>query len=225
MVSQLEWIVNSRAPLIRAVMAMNWIDEEITAVNATLIPKGKGRRRPVDLPSSPHGATPDGAADYRGFPLTRASSVVISNADFGKSRSPANEYGVDQSIMLTWVKCDDVVFDRARVFHRIDGRFDNCSFRRIGTDNCGFVGTFTDCDFSGTSFRNAHLVANFIRCKFHNCNMKVASWGSSFEDCEFSGATIDPLFEDVLNAALSADVVTFVVLTGKVHVGETRHIN
>ncbi|MBB3210709.1 hypothetical protein FHS27_006557 [Rhodopirellula rubra] len=207
------------------VMAMNWTDEEITAVNSTLIPKGKGRQRPVDLPSSPHGMTPDDAADYREFPLTRASGVVMSNADFGKSRSPANDFGVDQLIMLTWVQCDQVAFDRARVFHRIDGRFDKCSFRRIGTGNCSFVGTFTDCDFSGTSFRNAHLVANFIRCKFHDCNMKVASWGSSFEDCKFAGATIDPLFGDVRDAALSADAVTFVVLTGKVLVGETRHIN
>lgn len=55
--------------------------------------------------------------------------------------------------------------------------------------------------------------------------MKVASWGSSFEDCEFAGAKIDKLFEDVRDVALSADAVTFVVLTGKVHVGETRHIN
>jgi hypothetical protein len=55
--------------------------------------------------------------------------------------------------------------------------------------------------------------------------MKVASWGSSFADCEFAGATIDPLFSDVRSAALSADAVTFVVLTGKVLVGETRHIN
>jgi uncharacterized protein YjbI with pentapeptide repeats len=205
-------------------MAMNWTDEEITAVNSTLIPKGREGQRPVELQPSPHGSTPDGAADYQGFPLTRASGVIISNADFSKSRSPANEYGVDQSIMLTWVRCDDVVFDRARVFHRIDGRFYNCSFRRIGTDRCGFVGTFTDCDFSGTSFRNAHLVANFIRCKFHDCNMKVASWGSSFEDCEFAGANIDKLFQDVRDVALSENAVTFVVLTGKVHVGETRHI-
>ena len=204
---------------------MNWTDEEITAVNSTLIPKGRERQRPVELPPSPHGTTPNKAADFRGFPLTRASGVVISNADFSKSRSPANEYGVDQSIMLTWVTCEHVVFDRARVFHRIDGRFGNCSFRRIGTDSCGFVGTFSDCDFSGTSFRNAHLVANFIRCKFHDCNMKVASWGSSFEDCEFAGATIDPLFEDVREVAFSADAVTFVVLTHKVHPGETRQIS
>ncbi len=66
---------------------------------------------------------------------------------------------------------------------------------------------------------------NFVRCKFHDCNMKVASWGSSFESCEFAGATIDPLFEDVCNAAFSANVVTFVVLTSRVHVGETRHIS
>lgn len=204
---------------------MNWTDEEITAVNSTLIPKGRERQHPVELQPSPHGITPNGAADYRQFPLTRATSVVISNADFTKSRSPTNPYGVDQSIMLTGVKCDHVVFDRARVFHRIDGRFDNCSFQRIGTDHCGFVGTFTDCDFTGTSFRNAHLVANFIRCKFHACNMKVASWGSSFEDCEFAGATITRLFEDVRNVAFSADAVTLVVLTGKVHVGETRHIS
>jgi hypothetical protein len=204
---------------------MNWTDEEITAVNSTLIPKGKTRQHPVDLPSSPRGTTPDDAADYRGFPLTRAVGVAMSNADFGKSRSPKNEYGVDQSIMLTWVQCDSVTFDRARVFHRIDGRFANCSFRKIGTGNCSFVGTFTDCDFSGTSFRNAHLVANFIRCKFHECNMKVASWGSSFEGCEFAGAKIDDLFEDVRDVALSADAVTFVVLSGKVQVGETRHIS
>ncbi len=204
---------------------MNWTDEEITAVNSTLIPKGRERQRPVDLPSSPHGTLPNGAADFRQFPLTIAKSVVISNVDFSMSRSLANEYGVDQSIMLTWVKCDYVVFDKARVFHRIDGRFDNCSFRRIGTDRCGFVGTFKDCDFTGTSFRNAHLVANFIRCKFHDCNMKVASWGSSFEDCEFAGATIDPMFQDVREVAFSANAVTFVVLTHKVHPGETRHIS
>lgn len=204
---------------------MKWTDEEITAVNSTLIPKGRKRQRPVELQPSPHGLTKDGAADYRGFPLTCASGVIVSSADFSTSRSPANEYGIDQSIMLAWVTCDHVVFDRARVFHRIDGRFSNCSFQRIGTDRCGFVGTFTDCDFSGTSFRNAHLVANFIRCKFHDCNMKVASWGSSFEDCEFAGAKIDKLFEDVRDVALSADAVTFVVLTGKVHVGETRHIS
>lgn len=203
---------------------MNWSDEEITAVNSTLIPKGRTRQRSVDLPPSPHGSTPDGAADYRGFPLTCASGVIVCNADFTKSRSPANEYGVDQSIMLTWVKCDRVVFDMARVFHRIDGRFENCSFQRIGTDHCGFVGTFVDCDFTGTSFRNAHLVANFIRCKFHNCKMKVASWGSSFENCEFAGATIDPLFKDVRDVVVSADAVTFVVLANKVHPGETRHI-
>jgi len=113
----------------------------------------------------------------------------------------------------------------ARVFHRIDGRFDKCSFRKIGTDNCSLVGTFTDCDFSETSFRNSHLLANFIRCKFHDCNMKVASWGSSFEDCEFAGAKIDEVFGDVRDVAFSADVVTFVVLSGKVHVGETRHIS
>ncbi|MEZ6133812.1 MAG: hypothetical protein R3C53_02770 [Pirellulaceae bacterium] len=204
---------------------MNWTDEEITAVNSTLIPKGKRRQHPVDLPPSPHGTTPNDAADFREFPLVRASGVVMSNADFAKSRSPPNEYSVDQSIMLTWVKCDEVIFDRARVFHRIDGRFDKCSFRKIGTDNCSFVGTFTECDFTGTSFRNAHLVANFIRCKFHSCNMKVASWGSSFEECEFSDAKIDPLFQDVREAALSADSATFVVLTGKVLVGETRHIS
>lgn len=206
-------------------MAMNWNDEEVTAVNSMLIPKGRQRQHQMDLPPSPHGTLPNGTADFRQFPLTRASGIVISNADFTKSRSPANEYGVDQSIMLTWVKCDRVIFDRARVFHSIDGRFDNCSFLRIGTDRCGFVGTFTDCDFSGTSFRNAHLVANFTRCKFHDCNMKVASWGSSFEDCEFAGATIDQLFEDVRDVAFSADAVTFVVLTGKVHAGETRHIS
>ncbi|MBI1249791.1 hypothetical protein GC197_18345 [bacterium] len=217
--------IAGRSPVSYNVMAMNWTDEEIAAVNSTLIPKGKGRQHPVDLPSSPHGTTPDDAADYRGFPLCRASGVVMSNADFGKSRSPANEYGVDQSIMLTWVRCDKVVFDGARVFHRIDGRFDKCSFRRIGTDNCSFVGTFTDCEFSGTSLRNAHLLANFIRCKFHDCNMKVASWGSSFEDCGFAGAKIDELFGDVRDVAFSADTVTFVVLSGKVHVGETRHIN
>lgn len=55
--------------------------------------------------------------------------------------------------------------------------------------------------------------------------MKVASWGSSFEDCEFAGAKIDKLFEDVRDVALSADAVTFVVLSGKVHVGQTRHIS
>ncbi|MBL8820074.1 MAG: pentapeptide repeat-containing protein [Planctomyces sp.] len=204
---------------------MNWTDEEIKTVNGLLFPEGKERQRPVDLPSSPHGTTPGGAADYRGFPLKRASSVVISNADFGKSRSPANQYGVDQSILMTWVKCNKVVFDMARVFRRIDGHFDSCSFRRIGTDNCSFSGTFMDCDFSGTSFRGAHLVANFVRCKFHDCNMKVASWGSSFEACEFSGAKIDPLFDDVRDAAFAAESVTFVVLTHKVHVGETRHIS
>ena len=205
-------------------MAMSWTDQEIAAVNATLIPKGRQRQRPVELPQSPHGTLPNGVADFRQFPLTCASMVIISNADFTKSRSPINDYGVDQSIKLTWVKCDRVVFDRARVFHRIDGRFDNCSFQRIGTDHCGLVGTFVDCDFTGTSFRNAHLVANFVRCKFHKCNMKVASWGSSFEDCEFEGASIDPLFADVRDVALSATRVTFVVLTHKVHPGETRHI-
>ncbi|NLS97190.1 MAG: hypothetical protein GXX96_34055 [Planctomycetaceae bacterium] len=55
-------------------------------------------------------------------------------------------------------------------------------------------------------------------------DMKVASWGSSFDDCQFAGATIDRLFQDVRDVALSADTVTFVVLTGKVHAGETRHI-
>jgi len=204
---------------------MNWNKEEIEAVNATLTPSGRGRSRPVVLPMSPHGATETGAADYRGFPLTRASSVIVSDADFSKSRSPENEYGVDQCIMLAWVTCNRVVFDQARVFHQIIGQFSNCSFRRIGTDKCGIGGTYTDCDFSGTSFRNAHLAANFIRCKFHGCNMKVASWGSSFEACEFAGATIDPLFEDVRNATLSADAVTFVALGGKVRMGETRHIS
>ncbi len=204
---------------------MNWTADEIVAVNSTLIPKSRHRQKPVELQPSPHGTTQKGAADYREFPLKRASGVIISNADFSKARSPSNEYGVDQSIMLTWVSCDSVVFDRARVFHQIGGKFDNCSFRRIGTDQCGLVGTFKDCDFSGTSFRNAHLCANFIRCKFHKCNLKVASWGSSFEDCEFAGSAIDPIFQDVSDVALSADVVTFVVLTGKVHAGETRHIS
>ena len=204
---------------------MSWTDEEISAVNSTLIPEGRQRQRPVDLPPSPHGLLPNGALDYRQFPLTRASGVIISIADFTGSRSPKNEYGVDQSIMLTWVQCDRAVFDRVRVFHRIDGRFNNCSFQRIGTDRCGLVGTFTDCDFTGTSVRNAHLVANFVRCRFHGCNMKVASWGSSFENCEFEGASIDSLFADVRDVALSAQKVTFVVLSGKVHVGETRHIS
>jgi hypothetical protein len=54
--------------------------------------------------------------------------------------------------------------------------------------------------------------------------MKVASWGSSFEDCEFEGAMIGSTFHDVREVALSADRVTFVVLTHKVHPGETRHI-
>jgi len=204
---------------------MNWTNEEINSVNSVLIPKGRQRQNPVELSQSPHGILPNGTADFRQFPLTRASGVIISNADFANSRSPENEYGVDQSIMLTWVKCERVLFDRARVFHRIDGRFDNCSFQRIGTDHCGFVGTFTDCDFTGTSFRNAHLVANFVRCRFHDCKMKVGSWGSSFENCEFVGASIDPLFADVRDIALSSDKVTFVVLTGKVHAGETRHIS
>lgn len=209
----------------RKVKAMNWTNEEISSVNSTLIPKGNERQRPVELPPSPHGLTPDGLADYREFPLTRASAVIFSKADFSKCRSPKNQYGVEQSIMLTWVTCDQVIFDRSRPFHSINGQFSNCSFRRIGTNQCGIVGTYTDCDFSGASFRNAHLVANFVRCKFHDCNMKVASWGSSFESCEFSGATIDPLFEDVRNAAFSADAVTFVVLNSKVHVGETRYIS
>lgn len=206
-------------------MAVTWTDEHISEVNSTLIPRGRQRQRPVQLPPSPHGTLPDGAADFRQFPLTCASGVVISHANFTKARSPVNEYGVDQAIMLTWVKCDHVHFDRARVFHRIDGRFENCSFQRVGTEQCGLVGTFIDCDFSRTSFRNAHLVANFVRCRFHWCNMKVASWGSSFEDCEFTGATMDPLFDDVRDVALSSDKVTFVVLNSKVHEGENRHIS
>ena len=206
-------------------MATNWTDEEINAVNSTLIPKGRERPRPVALPTSPHGMTENGAADYRGFPLTRASGVILSHADFSKSRSPNNEHGVDQSIMLSWVTCDRVIFDGARVFHRVNGRFDNCSFQRIGTDHCGFGGIFVDCDFTGASLGNAHLAANFVRCKFHNCKMKVASWGSSFEDCEFAGASIDHLFADVRDVAQSSDRVTFVVLSGKVHSGETRHIS
>jgi hypothetical protein len=47
----------------------------------------------------------------------------------------------------------------------------------------------------------------------------------SFEDCEFADATIDPLFKDVSDVAFSTDAVTFVVLTNKVHPGETRHIS
>jgi hypothetical protein len=206
-------------------MATNWTHEEIAAVNSTLIRKGRERRRPVALPPSPHGVTESGAADYRGFPLTRACGVIVSNADFSKARSPDNEYGVDQAITLTWVTGDGVNFDGARVFHMINGRFANCSFRRIGSDRCGFVGTFTDCDFTGTSFRNAHLVANFLRCRFHDCKMKVASWGSSFEDCEFAGASIDHVFANVRDVAQSSDRVTFVVLGGKVHAGETRYIS
>src|SRR5688572_3034501 len=115
---------------------MTWTEEEITSVNSILIPKGRERQRPVELPPSPHGITSNGAADYREFPLTCATSVVISCADFTESRSSANRDGIDQ-IMLTYVQCAHVVFDRARVFHRIDGRFDNCSFQRIGTDRCG----------------------------------------------------------------------------------------
>jgi len=206
-------------------MATNWTDDETAALNSVWNAKSRNDQGPVAPPPSPHGTLPSGAADFRKFPLTRMSGVAISNADFTGSRSPNNQYGVDQLIMLTWVHCDHVVFDKSRVFHRIDGQFRSCSFRKIGAAGCNFDGTFTDCDFSGTSFRNAGLAANFVRCKFHDCNMKVAGWGSSFEDCEFQGATIDPIFEDVRDAALSADRVTFCVLTHKVHVGETRHIS
>ncbi len=204
---------------------MNWTCEEINAVNSVLIPKERVRQRPLSMLPSPHGRTASGAEDFRGFPLTRATSVIVSNADFSKSRSPKNEYGVDQSIILTWVSCKNVNFDGARVFHRINGQFDCCSFINIGTEQCGFSGTFTDCDFSGTSFRNAHLIANFVRCKFHDCKMKAASWGSSFADCEFTGASIDHLFTEIRDITQSSERVTFVVLNGKILAGETRHIS
>lgn len=201
-----------------------WTNEQIDSVNAVLIPKGRHQRQ-VELPPSPHGTLPNGLADFRRFPLTRAAGIIIADADFSQARSPLNEYGVDESIHLTWMKCDRVTFDQARSFHCLNGRFESCSFRRIGTDHCSFTGRYFDCDFSGTSFRTAHLSANFVRCKFHDCRMKLASWGSSFEDCEFAGATIDDVFADIRDVALAASQVTFVVVSGKPRPGETRHIS
>jgi uncharacterized protein YjbI with pentapeptide repeats len=204
---------------------MSWTDEEIAAVNLVLNPSGRSRQRQVELRESPRGTLPNGALDFREFPLTTASSVIISNADFTESRSPKNDFGVEESIQFSWLTCDGVIFDRARPFHRISGQFTNCSFQRIGTDRGGIGGKFVDCDFTGASFRNVHLSANFIRCKFHDCNLKVASWGSSFEDCEFAGASIGRSFAHVAEVALSAERVTFVVVSGKVRPGETRHIS
>jgi len=180
-------------------------------------------RNQVPIPPSPHGLLPDGRVNFRGFPLNVAAAVVIESADFTGARSPKNEYGADLLIMLAGVKCTDVIFDRARVFHSIDGTFDHCSFKKIGTAGCGLTGTFRDCDFSGTSFRKAHLIGNFIRCRFHDCNLRLASWGSSFSECEFAGSTIDDIFADIREIAMSAPVVTFAVVSGKVKPGETRH--
>ena len=203
-------------------MAQDWNPPETDAVNATLIPR-KRRMERIALGTSPRDSLSTGYADFRHFPLTRAVFISIRKADFSHARSPKNQHGVDQGISLSSITCTDVIFDRARVFHTLDGQFTDCSFKGVGTERCGVTGTFTDCDFTGTSFRNAHFKANFVRCRFIDCNLHLASWPSSFEDCEFSGARIDDIFSDIREVATASERVTFAVVGSSVFPGETRH--
>ena len=205
-------------------MKYDWPDDEVNSIRSVVIPKKSLIRDRVPLPESPSGTLDDGRSDFRGFPLSTMASVNIDSANFSFCRSPINEYGVDQLIMLTNVQCNNVIFDRSRVFHRIDGNFSRCSFQKIGTSQSSLVGTFSECDFTGTSFRNAHFVANFRNCNFSNCNLNLASWGSSFEECSFTGSKIHDLFADVRDVAMSSELVTFCVVGDTVKPGETRHI-
>jgi hypothetical protein len=197
-----------------------WAASEAASVEAALLLKRGATRQAMAMPASPRGTLPNGLADFRGFPLTEATSVSIADADFTAARAPKNQFGVEQAIQFQDVVADRSVFDRAGKFHRLNGRFANCSFRKITTKSCSVSGAFTDCDFSGSNFKGAHFNARFIRCRFHDCNLHLASWPSTFEDCEFKGAGIHEIFADVRDAALADDRVTFTVTMSKVILGK-----
>lgn len=201
-------------------MADTWTSEEADPVAAAIAPPPGQMRAstpmPAPMPPSPRGQLPGGRADFRGFPLTQATAVCLVDVDFTGARAPKNRFGVRQTIQLREVVAERSVFDRAGAFHRIQGQFRECSFRRITTSSCSVTGTFTDCDFSGANFQGAHFAARFIRCRFEGCNLHVASWPSHFEDCEFAGARIHNLFADVRAAAMAGARVTFTVTMSRV---------
>jgi uncharacterized protein YjbI with pentapeptide repeats len=192
---------------------MDWTLHEIEMVEKAIRPPGKhAPARP--LPPSPHGTLASGFQDYQGYPLTRLSGVTMESVDFSRARSPKNEYGQDRFILLSFVICENVFFDQAGLFSRIDGTFRNCRFREIRTSGVGLTGTFEGCDFTGANLRRAMLGANFRECHFNGANMRVDGWGASFRNCTFADAKIDDLFADIREFVGSGQPVTFSVLIG-----------
>lgn len=201
---------------------MSWTESEIEAVEQAARPPGNhAKMRP--LPESPHGVLPDGKQDYRKYPLACLDGVEMSDVDFSRARSRKNEYGVDTMIQLTWVDCARVTFDGAGRFHRLNGTFRACSFRKIKTSGAALNGTFEQCDFTGANLRGAFLGANFHDCRFDEANLRVASWGASFSNCTFAGAQIHDLFADIRELVQGGEPVTFSCLNGTIVVGKAVH--
>src|SRR5262245_54750847 len=91
--------------------AANWTADELKALaeGLRIDESRKWRQRP--MPASPHGATSESLADFRGLPFGGAVRMDIVDADLSGASSVRNEHGVDMGLSLHSCRCARVRFD------------------------------------------------------------------------------------------------------------------